>query len=153
MRHRAMKTLTLALYAALTCAGLSQDVPARLRSLERVSVSGIVVSVSASQITVSNSTTFAQSTSQTRTYVQRGRFNDGTGIVTRSVTTPGRDVVIVKTTWTYLRNYPDWRKVRRGDRMDVSADNCYLLSGGKDGAYRTCEYFRSAGKRPVKVWN
>ena len=137
-----MKIATLLLLSAFTL--LAQPMPFYLQGKRQVDVYGTVVSVSANQIVVSNMVS-TLSGGGNQSVIYRTRRGIGHTVVTAPL------VIQHLPTYTYLRGYPRWREVRRGDKVAMSKDFCYLLS--QAGGYRTVEYWKGPPKKAVKVWH
>lgn len=152
MNSTALIALTLfAVLSNLPSANAQTNLPARLRGKARCSVLGTVTAVNSSQIIVSNGVLRSYATTST-VWQRQLVYNNGNVVyMMRPTTVPGRDVQRVETNWTYLRNFPDWRSVQIGDKVNIGSDNCFLI--GEAGGYRTCEYFRTPPVRRVRVWN
>jgi hypothetical protein len=136
-----MKTYLTAFLFALALPALSQPLPGYLQQAKRVSVSGTVTAVNASQIVVSNAVTSLSQGSTTTFRRVNGRLTP--------VEVPGRPVAVTTPCYTYLRGYPAWTQVKVGDKMSIS-DYCYLV--GEGGGVRTVQYWVTTNVVPRKVW-
>lgn len=142
-----MKTTVIALLLTITITLNAQ--PVWLKNFPHFAVSGVVITVGQGAITVSNTVTITRTVagSATASYGGDPRFAGRSALTVRQ--SPARTETVTVPSYTCLRDYPQWRSVRVGDRMEVSAQDCYLTSDCQ--TFRTAVYYK-AESSAVKVW-